>query len=252
MRVTSGCIDSIVEYKLKSSSGWSGIILFGPSELIKLFQETKFLFKSVSLQMNTSDSSSSSVMTANSLLDRPNNLNRRKFSFPATLHSTNLLGSDISTLSPLANSSAISARRRLSNVSDVVTRKLSNTIGWKSPQIPAHELITQGKCLCGQYIRSRLKRAGVFNRRLMGLQRMRSIVGTTTPTVQIMREVFPALSFVGEELERMHPRIYSSVARQISRTPDLQSPENTAVLLGAIARELFKTDITWGKVGPFL
>lgn len=186
-------------------------------------------------------------------LDRPNNLNnRRKFSFPASLHTANLLGSDIAAAGlghTLTNSSAISARRRLSNVSDVVTRKLSNTIGWKSPQIPAQEIITQGKCLCGQYIRSRLKRAGVFNRRLLGLQRMRSIVGTT-PTIQIMREVFPALSFIGEELERMHPRTYNGICRQISRSPggDLQSPENTAVLLGAIARELFKTDITWGKV----
>lgn len=65
-----------------------------------------------------------------------------------------------------------------------------------------------------------------------------------------MREVFPALSFVGEELERMHPRTYNGIARQISRAPggDLQSSENTAVLLGAVARELFKADITWGKV----
>lgn len=206
-------------------------------------------------QMNSSDSSSAttSLMAAPSLLlDRPNNLNnRRKFSFPASLHTANLLGSDIAAQAAgqtLTNSSAISARRRLSNVSDVVTRKLSNTIGWKSPQIPAQEIITQGKCLCGQYIRSRLKRAGVFNRKL-GLQRMRSIIGTS-PTVQIMREVFPALSFVGEELERMHPRTYNGIARQISRSPgaDLQSAENVAVLLGAIARELFKADVTWGKV----
>lgn len=131
------------------------------------------------------------------LLDRPLPINRRKFSFPAALHSSHLLG-DSSSLS--ANhqlsgsiSPGLSARRRLSNVSDVVTRKLSSTIGWKSSQIPAQEIITQGKCLCGQYIRNRLKRAGMFNRKL-GLQRIRSIVGT--PTIQIMREVFPALSCV--------------------------------------------------------
>lgn len=86
----------------------------------------------------------------------------------------------------------------------------------------------------------------MFNRKL-GLQRMRSVVGPS-PTVQMMREVFPALSFVGEELERMHPRTYQGIARQISRSGDLQSPENTRALLGAIARELFKTDISWGKV----
>lgn len=206
---------------------------------------------------------------AANLLDRPSNLNRRKFSFPASLHTAHLLSADPASIlgHNLTSSSAISARRRLSNVSDVVTRKLSNTIGWKSPQIPAQEIIAQGKCLCGQYIRSRLKRAGMFNRKL-GLQRIRSIVGT--PTIQIMREVFPALSFVreshiiypipdltnvrlmlqvGEELERMHPRTYNGITRQISRTPgDLQSPENTACLLSAVSRDLFKGDITWGKV----
>lgn len=210
--------------------------------------------------MNPSDPLTGSTVpgtgTSTNLLERPSPIlnNRRKFSFPASLHSANLLGSDIAsggTLGQnLTNSSAISARRRLSNVSDVVTRKLSNTIGWRSPQIPAQDIITQGKCLCGQYIRSRLKRAGVFNRKL-GLQRIRSIVGT--PTIQIMREVFPALSFVGEELERMHPRTYNGIARQISRAPggDLQSPENAAVLIGAVARELFKSEITWGKVGGY-
>lgn len=58
---------------------------------------------------------------------------RRKFSFPATLHSAALLevGQRETT------------RRRLSNVSDVVTRKLSYTIGWKAAQIPAQDIITQ-------------------------------------------------------------------------------------------------------------
>lgn len=60
--------------------------------------------------------------------------NRRKFSFPATLHSSSIL--EVNT---------ISARRRLSNVSDAVTRKLSYTIGWKSAQIPAQDIITQVK-----------------------------------------------------------------------------------------------------------
>lgn len=61
---------------------------------------------------------------------------RRKFSFPATLHSAALLevGQRETT------------RRRLSNVSDVVTRKLSYTIGWKAAQIPAQDIITQVRC----------------------------------------------------------------------------------------------------------
>lgn len=109
--------------------------------------------------------------------------NKRKFSFPA-LHTSSLL-SDVN---------ALSARRRLSNVSDVVTRKLSSTIGWKLPTaVPTQDLVTQGKCLCGQYIRNRLKRSGLFTKKL-GLQRLRSIIGT--PSAHIVREVFPALNYV--------------------------------------------------------
>lgn len=120
-------------------------------------------------------------------------LARRKFSFPANLHSTVLHGDppgSINSGSLQPSSTASFARRRLSNVSDVVTRKLSSTIGWKQPVLPSQDIITQGKCLCGQYIRCRLKKSGVFNRKL-GLQRIRSIVGT--PTIHVVREVFPAL-----------------------------------------------------------
>lgn len=112
---------------------------------------------------------------------------KRKFSFPVTLHSSSLLG-DVST---------VSARRRLSNVGDAVSRKLSNTIGWKVPPIPTQDIVTQGKCLCGQYIRSRLKRSGVFNKKL-GLQRIRSIIGT--PSIHVVREVFPALNYASIHL----------------------------------------------------
>lgn len=113
---------------------------------------------------------------------------KRKFSFPIILQSTSLL-SDVN---------AASARRRLSNVSDVVTRKLSNTIGWKiqsatpTPDMVA-QILLQGKCLCGQYIRFRLKRAGLFTKKL-GLQRLRSIIGT--PSAHIVRDVYPVLSCV--------------------------------------------------------
>lgn len=108
---------------------------------------------------------------------------KRKFSYPISLHASTSLN----------EASTISARRRLSNVSDVVSRKLSSTIGWKSPPIPTHDIVMQGKCLCGQYIRSRLKRSGIFNKKL-GLQRLRSIIGT--PAAHVVREVFPALNYV--------------------------------------------------------
>lgn len=106
---------------------------------------------------------------------------KRKFSFPIALHSSSIL-------------TEVSARRRFSNVGDVVSRKLSNTIGWKLPSaIPTQDIVTQGKCLCGQYIRFRLKRSGLFNKKL-GLQRIRSIIGTTS--IHVVRDVFPALNFV--------------------------------------------------------
>ncbi|XP_055838498.1 bcl-2-related ovarian killer protein homolog A-like isoform X2 [Episyrphus balteatus] len=161
---------------------------------------------------------------------------RRKFSFPATLHSASLL-----EISPT------STRRRLSNVSDVVTRKLSYTIGWKAAQISSQEIITQGKCLCGQYIKRRLRRSGLFNKKL-GLQRIRSILGTSS--ISVVREVFPALMILGDNIERMHPRVYTGIARQICRSPsgDFSSSETVGILLTAVARELFRIEITWGKI----
>lgn len=110
---------------------------------------------------------------------------KRKFSFPL-----------LNTTALLTEPNTVSARRRFSNVSDVVTRKLSSTIGWKLPAVvPTQDLVTQGKCLCGQYIRNRLKRSGVFTKKL-GLQRLRSIIGT--PSAHIVREVFPALNYVSK------------------------------------------------------
>ncbi|KAJ6633418.1 Bcl-2-related ovarian killer protein like A, partial [Pseudolycoriella hygida] len=134
---------------------------------------------------------------------------KRKFSYPVSLQASTFL----------SDAGSLSARRRLSN----------------------------GKCLCGQYIRSRLKRSGIFNKKL-GLQRLRSIIGT--PAAHVVREVFPALNYIGEELERMHPKLYTSVTRQISRKAggELSSAESASVLLSSVARDLFRNDITWGKV----
>lgn len=53
---------------------------------------------------------------------------RRKFSFPAALHST-LLGLNDSSQDSSGSSTQMSARRRFSNVSDAVSRKLSHTLG---------------------------------------------------------------------------------------------------------------------------
>lgn len=107
------------------------------------------------------------------------------------------------------------------------------------------DIINQGKCLCGQYIRARLRRAGVLNRK--ATQRLRSIL---EPSSTVVYEVFPALNCMGEELERMHPRVYANVSRQLSRTPfgELEDSDTAPMLLNLVAKELFRTSITWGKI----
>lgn len=59
---------------------------------------------------------------------------------------------------------------------------------------------------------------------------------------------------IGEELERMHPKLYTSVTRQISRKAggELSSAESASVLLSSVARDLFRNEITWGKVSDKL
>lgn len=61
-------------------------------------------------------------------------------------------------------------------------------------QIPTQDIVRQGKTLCGQYIRCRLKRSGLFNKKC-GLQRLRS--AASLPEGMIIREVFPELLSIG-------------------------------------------------------
>lgn len=60
---------------------------------------------------------------------------------------------------------------------------------------------------------------------------------------------------MGEELERMHPKIYTNVARQLSCAPfgELEEDDSAPMLLSAVARDLFKveSEINWGKVISF-
>ncbi|SPP73345.1 bcl-2-related ovarian killer protein homolog B [Drosophila guanche] len=107
------------------------------------------------------------------------------------------------------------------------------------------EIINQGKCLCGQYIRARLRRAGVLNRKV--IQRLRNIL---EPSSHVVYEVFPALNSMGEELERMHPRVYANISRQLSRAPfgELEDSDMAPMLLNLVAKDLFRSSITWGKI----
>ncbi|XP_054284142.1 bcl-2-related ovarian killer protein homolog B-like isoform X2 [Macrosteles quadrilineatus] len=158
---------------------------------------------------------------------------RRKFSIPAALQQ-NLLGLPQS-----------SARRRLSNVSDVITRKFSD-IGWaRHSSIPTTDIILQGKTLCGQYVRCRLKRSNMFNRKC-GLQRLRS--AASLPASYVVREVFPELLHIGVELERLHPELYTGVGRQASSTPILATEKAINNVITGVAHELSNSGMTWAKV----
>lgn len=166
------------------------------------------------------------------------NLNRRKLSFPASFHS-NLLS--LNSIEQHASS-----KRRFSNVSDVVTRKFSNTIGWRQ-QIPIQDIVTQGKTLVGQYMRCRLKRSGLFSRKC-GLQRLRSVA--SLPGGFVIREVFPRLLTIGQEMERLHPKLYSGVTRQASSHNGVVFITEKTVnsVLIQVARELTRNELSWAKV----
>ncbi|CAG0892444.1 unnamed protein product [Darwinula stevensoni] len=152
-----------------------------------------------------------------------------------------------------------------------VTRKLSSTIGWRS--LGNREIANQARSLCSQiallliqtlpkiasiltysspffippppkYIRWRLKRSGI-NHRKLGLQRLRSVANL--PGGLTLCQVFGALQTIGLELERNHPKLYSSVCRQVCATMTSEKVlRHTLTLLG---RELFRGDVTWGKIG---
>ncbi|XP_054739413.1 uncharacterized protein LOC129245339 [Anastrepha obliqua] len=125
------------------------------------------------------------------------------------------------------------------------TSSLASTVTANNYQEYKAEIINQGKCLCGQYIRARLRRAGVLNRK--ATQRLRTIL---EPSSAVVYEVFPALNSMGEELERMHPRVYTNVSRQLSRAPygELVDGDTAPMLLNLVAKDLFRSNITWGKI----
>ncbi|KAH8373035.1 hypothetical protein KR009_011017 [Drosophila setifemur] len=154
---------------------------------------------------------------------------------------------------------AFSAMTRAASTSSLASssRTMTNYQEYKM------QIINQGKCLCGQYIRARLRRAGVLNRKVT--QRLRHILDPGSS--HVVYEVFPALNSVsenyrshyweiiiysqmGEELERMHPRVYTNISRQLSRAPfgELEDVDMAPILLNLVAKDLFRSSITWGKI----
>ncbi|CAH1732913.1 uncharacterized protein LOC114131810 isoform X2 [Aphis gossypii] len=175
-------------------------------------------------------------------------LPRRKFSFPAVLQSHGLHselgggggggGVDFGGGPSLT---VATARRRFSNVSDVVSRKLSHTIGWRTA-VPTEQIARQGKALCVQYVRWKLKRAGAYTKKCAGALRAATAAanpaapvdgnggggggggssgGYFIPPLQalaagadhgdnVRHEVFPAVLRVGLQLERLDPKLYAA------------------------------------------
>lgn len=151
------------------------------------------------------------------------------------------IGDNLSNTDPDANRARL---RRFSNVGSNVgdaARKLSTTIGWRT--VSVQDIVCQTKSLCGQYIRARLKRSGILHRKF-GLQRMRSVANL--PGGVIVCEIFSQLHLIGTELERMHPKLYVDICKQVAVT--ITNEKSVRGVLSSIAQELLKTDITWGKI----
>ncbi|XP_029033854.1 apoptosis regulator BAX isoform X2 [Osmia lignaria lignaria] len=138
-----------------------------------------------------------------------------------------------------------SARRRFSNVSDVVSRKISHTIRWRTVSASVELTVSQGSSLCAQYIRNRLKRSGIFHRKL-GLKRMRSVM--LLPGGAVVGEVYPELVSIGAELEKMHPNLFNRVARQIG-CGSFSTEQSACEAIVDVSREMIRNgEMNWSKV----
>ncbi|KAL1484723.1 hypothetical protein MTO96_032411 [Rhipicephalus appendiculatus] len=96
-------------------------------------------------------------------------------------------------------------RRKFSQVGQVVSHRLSTTIGWKVYTVTTQEVADQAKSLCGRYLRAKLKQCGAVHKKL-GLQRLRSVSNMSVgyPTSDVAQR----LRLVCSELESSHPDLY--------------------------------------------
>lgn len=135
-------------------------------------------------------------------------------------------------------------RRKFSQVGQAVSHRLSTTIGWKVYPVSTQEVADQAKSLCGRYLRAKLRTCSAVHKKL-GLQRLRSVsnmsVGYQTS------DVAQRLRLVCTELERSYPDLYQTVTGNIGLHA---LPSETAVqnVFEAVARELFRNDISWGRI----
>ncbi|KAL3207347.1 hypothetical protein MRX96_039709 [Rhipicephalus microplus] len=96
-------------------------------------------------------------------------------------------------------------RRKFSQVGQVVSHRLSTTIGWKVYTVTTQEVADQAKSPCGRYLRAKLKQCGAVHKKL-GLQRLRSVsnISVGYPTSDVAQR----LRLVCSELESSHPDLY--------------------------------------------
>ncbi|XP_033228074.1 bcl-2-related ovarian killer protein-like [Belonocnema kinseyi] len=107
-----------------------------------------------------------------------------------------------------------------------------------------HANVRIGSSLCAQYIRNRLKRSGIFHRKL-GLKRMRS--STLLPDLAVVSEVSPVLIAIGTELEKVNPNLYVRIGRQTGCGSF--SDQTVAVTMTHVSREIIRHgEITWSKI----
>ncbi|KAL7303840.1 hypothetical protein TKK_0003964 [Trichogramma kaykai] len=152
-----------------------------------------------------------------------------------------------------------SARRRLSNVGDAVSRKISGTIGWKTSNVDT--VVQEGVLLCKHYVRKRLKRSGLLTRKI-GLRRTTSaklvVESSDTETAGAASTgngqtpiylTVPELAALGAELEKMYPELYERVGRQIGCV-QFTSKQRVGDALGDVVRELMQRPggCNWSKI----
>lgn len=104
--------------------------------------------------------------------------------------------------------------------------------------------VQQGTFLCGQYIRNRLKRSGIYHRKL-GLKRITNVklLGES-----LVNEVQQDLLAIGAELEKLQPKFYEKIGRQIGYGT-FNSEQRIIEAINDVAREMFRNnECNWPKI----
>lgn len=150
----------------------------------------------------------------------------------------------------------LSKSRKLSMVvTQVVTQQIESTIqtigNWTSPKCPftEEEVMEQGRRLVARFVFFRLRKSGLCHKRFH-LQRLRAI-GTLDESVDDLNRnlprVFMEIRSLVTELERHHPKTFSSVLNNVGPTP-FKSVQAVTKAQRLIADCLLGEEITWTHV----